>query len=314
MSEANEKPDQGRPGILAEIRCEDQYSALYEDDAIWQPAVREIAACHGLEGDPERLTRGTHLVYGIGGVVLKIYCPLWAASFEAERVALESVDNLPVPRVVAHGRIGEWPYLVQSRAVGVPAQSIWRKLSRGARRSLVGEIGALLRCLHDHPLPKGLDSDWGSFLQARLSGAEGHHGARDPWGRWIRSRLEEFVEPPLRHVFLHADLTADHILLTRRDDGSWFVSGIVDFGDARIGHPFYDFIAVIAHYTLGEPELSHQLLEAYAMECSSEVEEGILSFCLLHEFGRLQDFLDAHSMEGPADFRRALWGKDVPDG
>ena len=131
MTEANEKPDQGRPGVLPEIRCEDQYSALYEDDAIWQPAVREIAACHGLEGDPERLTRGTHLVYGIGGVVLKIYCPLWAASFEAERVALESVDNLPVPRVVAQGRIGEWPYLVQSRAVGVPAQSIWRKLSKG---------------------------------------------------------------------------------------------------------------------------------------------------------------------------------------
>ena len=53
----------------------------------------------------------------------------------------------------------------------------------------------------------------------------------------------------------------------------WFlvVSGIIDFGDARIGHPFYDFIAAIADYALGEPDLSHQLLEAYGMESSSEV-------------------------------------------
>ena len=300
--------------ILPEIRCEDQYSALYEDDAIWQPAVRAVAARHGLEGDPERLTLGSNLVYGIGGVVLKIYCPLWVEDFHAERIALESVDNMSVPRVVAHGKIDRWPYLVQSRAVGVPAQSVWRKLSRDVRRGLAGEIGVLLRCLHDHRLPKGLDSDWESFLQARLAGAEGHHRAGEPWSSWIRSRLKEFVEPPFPHVFLHADLTADHILLTKREDGSWFVSGIIDFGDARIGHPFYDFIAVIADYTLGEPELSYQLLEAYGLESSSEVEEGILSFCLLHEFGRLQDFLDAHPMEGPADFRRALWGKEVPDG
>ena len=100
-------------------------------------------------------------------------------------------------------------------------------------------------------------------------------------------------------------------LLTKREDGSWFVSGIIDFGDARIGHPFYDFIAVLADYTLGEPELSYQLLAAYGLESSPEVEKGLLSFCLLHEFGRLQDFLDAHPMEGPTDLRRALWGTDV---
>ena len=217
---------------------------------------------------------------------------------------------MPAPRVLALGKIEGWPYLVQSRAAGVPAQSVWRKLSLSVRRGLVGEIGALLRRLHDHPPPEGLDSDWESFLQARLEGAEGHHCAQEPWSSWIRSRLQEFIEPPLPHVFLHADLTADHFLLARREDGSWFVSGIIDFCDARIGHPFYDFIAVIADYTLGEPELSCQLLEAYGLERSSEVEEGLLSFCLLHEFGRLQDFLDAHPMKGPADFRRALWGKE----
>ena len=88
-------------GILPEIQCEDQYSALYEDDAIWQPAVRAIAARHGLAGELERLTLGTHVVYGIGEVILKLYCPLWTKFFEMERIALESVDNLPAPTLLS---------------------------------------------------------------------------------------------------------------------------------------------------------------------------------------------------------------------
>ena len=163
----------------------------------------------------------------------------------------------------------------EDRRVAVPGAE-----SRGGGPGAIGLAGALqgraqeprrrnrrfLRCLHDHPLP-GVSTPIGS-LSCRLDS----RGPRDTTvpeirgASWIRSRLKEFVEPPFPHVFLHADLTADHILLTRRDDGSWFVSGIIDFGDARIGHPFYDFIAVIADYTLGEPELSHQLLEAYGME------------------------------------------------
>ena len=235
--------------ILPEIQCEDQYSALYEDDAIWQPAVRALAARHGISGELERLTLGTHVVYRIGEVILKLYCPLWAEFFEMERIALESVDNLPAPTLLSHGKIDGWSYLLQSRVMGVPAQSVWRKLPLRVRRSLVGEIGALLRHLHDLPLPKGLDADWASFLQARLEGAEAHHCAQEPWSSWIRSRLAAFAEPPFPHVFLHADLTEDHFLLTKREDGSWFVSGIIDFGDARIGHPFYDFVAILADYT-----------------------------------------------------------------
>ena len=124
--------------ILPEIQCEDQYSALYEDDAIWQPAVRAIAARHGLAGEPERLTLGTHVVYGIEEVILKIYCPLWAESFEVERIALESVDNLPTPTVLSHGKIDGWPYLLQSRVMGVPAQSVWRTFYSPSAKTVPG--------------------------------------------------------------------------------------------------------------------------------------------------------------------------------
>ena len=167
--------------ILPEIQCENQYSALYKDDAIWQPAVRAIAARHGISGELERLTLGTHVVYGIGEVILKLYCPLWAEFFKMERIALESVDNLPAPTLLAHGKIDGWSYLLQSRVMGVPAQSVWRELPLRVRRDLVGEIGALLRRLHDLPLPEGLDANWASFLQARLDGAEAHHSAQEPW-------------------------------------------------------------------------------------------------------------------------------------
>lgn len=295
--------------ILPEIHSKDQYFSMLADESVWLPAVRLIASRHGFVAQPKRMRFGTQIVYALGNVILKIYCPLWAKSFEAELIVLDNLHDLPAPSLRDWGKIDGWPYLVQSRIVGVPAGKVWGKLSPSVRCDLVREIGVLMRRLHDQPLPTGLDDNWDSFLKARLEGAEEHHRACEPWNSWLKTRIRDFTEPRFPNVLLHADLTDDHFLLSRREDRSWFVSGIIDFGDARIGHPFYDFVVVLGEYTLGEPDLSRHLLQAYGLEMSREVQEGLLNFLLLHEFGTLWHLLERYPMQEPGDLRRAVWGR-----
>lgn len=66
--------------------------------------------------------------------------------------------------------------------------------------------------------------------------------------------------------------------------------------------------APLAFYTFGHPELSRVLLEAYGLELTPDVAGELTTWCLLHEFGRLRDFLERCPVaDGPA-FHRALWG------
>jgi len=97
-------------------------------------------------------------------------------------------------------------------------------------------------------------------------------------------------------------------VLLVRDDAAWHVGGVIDFGDARIGHPFYEFIAPLAFYTFGEPALSRALVEAYGLTPTPSVRDALTTYCLLHEFGRLADFLSQHPVDTPAEFYAALWG------
>lgn len=148
---------------------------------------------------------------------------------------------------------------------------------------------------------------WFEDFSMRLVRAERHHNAPEPWRSWIRQQLEGFREPDLDHVLLNCDLTEDHVLLSE-EGGRWRVTGLIDFGDARIGHPYYDFVAPLCHYTYGDPRLSTQLLRAYGLPPTRDVTASLTRYCLLHEFGRLRDFLDRHPAANPQAFVEALWG------
>ena len=216
--------------------------------------------------------------------------------------------DLPTPRILWQGELEGWGYLILNRVSGRPAGDVWDQLSLAERHALIGQIGRLLRQLHAQALPADLDHDWDGFLAHRLRNAEVHHGAEEPWKSWIRSIVADFQEPPHSRVLLHADVTRDHFFIDQADDGEWFVSGVIDFGDARVGHPFYDFVAILADHTLGQPELSRSLVAAYGLDLSKPTARSLMSYCFLHEFWSLAGFQGEFPMERPDDFYRALWG------
>jgi hygromycin-B 7''-O-kinase len=241
-------------------------------------------------------------------LIIKLFCPLWEEDYRVEKIALAYVQDLPVPQIVGEGEVEGWPYLVISHVPGVPAGAVWETLPLAEKREVVAQLGRLMRRLHEHPLPAELPDDWEAFIQERIAEAEGHHDMPNPWRRWIQQRVQAFREPSKERVLLNADLTEDHVLLTRHD-GEWRIGGLIDFGDARIGHPFYDFVAPLAFYTFGLPELSLALLDGYGLAATPPVRDALTTYCLLHEFGRLRHFLARFPAADPAAFYQALWGE-----
>ena len=291
--------------MLPQITSLDQYRAVYADPATWLPAMNLIAARHSLSGPAIQQPLGTHAVFGFGDAIVKLFCPLWLQDFQAEQVTLSHIHGLPVPKILAQGEIEGWPYLVLSRVPGVPAIEVWSGLPPEDQLAIVRQMGLFMRALHAQPLPAGLPDDWPGFIQQRLAGADAHHAAPEPWRSWIHTRLAGFAEPPMPLVLLNADLTADHVLLVPHDH-RWRLAAVIDFGDARVGHPFYEFIAPLACYTFGRPALSLALVQAYGLEPTPALCDTLTTYCLLHEFGRLSDFLAQHPVATPAAFHTAI--------
>ncbi len=164
-----------------------------------------------------------------------------------------------------------------------------------------------MRTLHQQAAVPELATDWDQFLTERVECWEEHHQAEGAWRDWIRGRISGFHEPSFEPVLLNADVTDEHVLVVRRD-GYWRFSGVIDFGDAMMGHPHYEFVAPLVCLTIGEPSLSRTLVESYGLELTPALAERLTTYCLLHKYGRLADILERCPVSNGDELRRAMWG------
>ena len=162
---------------------------------------------------------------------------------------LQKRTDVSVPRVHGYGRFEGVEYLCMSRMPGVAAERV--KLTSQEKTALLLELGSELRKIHDmdqKPLAEsGLfpcddPPDLAERLLLRYQSA-------------IRRKKDEFspdsVEAALREAeitaqrirdageftALHANPYIPHVFV---DEGTHRYSGIIDFGDAYIGHPIFD--------------------------------------------------------------------------
>jgi hygromycin-B 7''-O-kinase len=164
-----------------------------------------------------------------------------------------------------------------------------------------------MRALHEHnPIPE-LEMDWNQFLAERVARWEEHHQAEGAWRDWIRGCVSGFCEPAFGSVLLNADITDEHVLVVNRG-GHWQFSGVIDYGDAMMGHPHYEFVAPLVCFTLGEPSLSRTLVESYGLELTPTLADRLTAYCLLHKYGRLSDMLQRCPVSNGSDLHKALWG------
>ena len=293
--------------ILPRLTDRAHYEALHGREDVWSPAARVIAQRHGLESRPwRRAGSGSHVVVLGGDRVIKLFAPFWTEDARAERLALEELGGRAVPEIAAAGELEGWPYLVLSFIEGDPASVLWADLDPSSRLRILGELGEFIGRTRAHRV-EGLETDWVRFLEARRAASPEHHRVPESWHPWIAERMTGLADPPFSPGLLHADLTDDHIFLVRRN-GAWKLSGVIDFGDAMMGHPLYEFVAPACFLTLGQPPELRHLVEASGLVVTEDLEERLTTYCLFHQYGRLEMFLERCPIADGAAFRRALWG------
>jgi len=306
--------------MLPNINTQESYRRIYRDADVWLPAMRAICERHGLDADRlEFAPPGTHVVFRVEGLYLKLFSPLWGEDFIPERLVLRRLSersDLPVPQLVAEGVIEDWPYIVVTAVDGAPLCEVWDSMDALNKEHIAARCGELMASLHSTPT-EGLEAiavDWPAFVEGQIQDCVDHLTHADVGERWTRSVLEflddlpPLYEPGFCPVLLSADVTDEHILVSERG-GRWELTGLIDFGDAMLGHPYYELVAPGVCITRGSPDLRRVMLLAYGYaedQLDATLAEQLMAYTLVHRFLNLSDLLASFGPQRPANFA-ALW-------
>jgi aminoglycoside phosphotransferase (APT) family kinase protein len=160
-----------------------------------------------------------------------------------ERVVLEALSQsaLPVPRLVA----ADDDSLLMTRLRGESFWDVVRRAPSPQRADAFGKLGALMRTLHDTPVPAALRTD-ASWFDRVFDLAR----ADLPWTDGTPDLLDELIatQPaPVPERLIHGDLGLDNVLITA--DGAL---SLIDWSTGCSGDPRYDLAIALAT----EPELT----------------------------------------------------------
>ena len=311
--------------LLPHIETLEGYRQIYRDATMWLPAMRVICEQHGLDATQlEFAPPGCHVVFRVRpDRYIKLFAPLWRRDFIPEQLVLGRLSeqsDWPVPRLVAEGKIENWPYVIMTAVEGVPLYEVWSSMEMPDREHIATRCGELMAFLHSTPTT-GLDAiatDWPAFVESQIRDCVNHLIQSDMDERLVRSTLEflddlpPLFEPDFQPVLLNADVTDEHILVSERG-GRWELTGLIDFGDAMLGHPYYDFVAPGCTITHGAPRLQRAMLLAYGFskdQLDATMAEQLMAYTLVHrfvEFPYLLKLSDSQQPTSLGDLKRGLW-------
>jgi len=311
--------------LLPDIKTREDYRLVYRDADVWLPAMRVICQRHGLDASRlEFAPPGTHVVFKVGpDRYIKLFAPPWRDDFTPERLVLCTLSEqpgLPIPRLVTEGEIEGWLYIIVTAVEGVPLNEVWGSMAMSDREHIAARCGELMAWLHAMPT-EGLEAiavDWPVFVEQQIQDCIDQIAQAGLCEQWTSETSEFFAElPPLfepgfQPVLLSADITDEHILVSQCE-GRWDMTGFIDFGDAMLGHPHYEFVAPGCCITSSSPELQRAMLLAYGYsedQLDATLAKQLMAYTLIHRFVNIPDLLrmfDSRQPKNLEELNKELW-------
>jgi hygromycin-B 7''-O-kinase len=315
--------------LLPRVETLDGYRKIYRDASVWLPAMQVICERHGLDAAQlEFAPPGSHVVFGIRpDRYVKLFTPLWRSDYLPERLVLGKLSGQAdwrVPQLVAEGEIEGWPYLIVTAVEGAPLNEVWGSMGAPDREHIAARCGEFMAWLHTTPI-EGLEAiavDWPAFAERQVLECANELERSELDERLVRSMLEfldrlpSLLEPGPQPVLLSADVTDEHILVVERG-GRWELSGYIDFGDAMLGHSYYDFVAPGCSITHGSSRLRQAMLLGYGFaegQLDQRLSERLMAYTLIHRFidiPYLLTLFGSQQITGLHDLQKALWSLSV---
>ena len=320
----------------------DDYRRLLEDPDHWHPYITEVCHRHSLVREdiiPRVGIPGTYPVFNVSNRwIIKFFGRLFDGGntmlreLDAHRI-VSSDPDIPVAGLVTHGCLfditAEWrlPYMVFKYIPGVSLSAVRSELTRDNMAAIVEDVGRIVKRLHSLPVPVGayLKQNWDDYtrmLANNRTECEKRHRQWCDLPNRIINQIDSFLPAPSdlipsedKPTFLHADITADHILV-QKVGLEWKIRALIDFGDALVGDPLFELIAL--HIDLFQCD--KELLRNFIQVCQPSVQldeitaRKFLSLCLLHSFNIFLGFFKRHPeaacLTSLEDFAYWLWRVD----
>ena len=293
--------------MLPSIRIDswDDWTRVYNDVSIWRGLIDAICAQEGIGYRAiEAASANTNAVFLLDRAwALKIYSPFWD-EFDLERRlvdALKHEELIPCPELVGSGQVADadgvaWDYLITRFCPARPFSEIRQELSEKEAVSLAEQLGQMVRRLHSLDPRRfanaGTRRNWSDLVTTRRASAVSELIAAGVLDVGLEGSLSALLGEAIAadleqsRVVVHGDLGADHVLCAPSDEG-WRIEALIDFGDAKIGVPEYEWMPVWMGFCGMDPRLARAYLDAFdpALIDDSRFARRAVAWTLLHDFG-----------------------------
>lgn len=287
--------------LLAALETPDGYRRSFMDPLLWQPFVRRVCTRNGF---PCRAIRpglaGSFPTFIVDQqLVIKFFGVLFegGTGWRVEKEAADLMADLPeIPAapLLASGRLENasgWRYLVFAFLPGASFGELREQVSFPDMLALARWLGTALRRLHAVKLPIRTAIPRLTSKKLRTWSASRKRESLPGWPEGLRRQVDGYLAAGTLPVkaganhFIHADLTADH-LLGELENGTWKTRGIIDFGDALRGNIFYELAALHLDLFAGDRRLLAAFLETYRLspEDRQDFPRKAMSMALMHQF------------------------------
>lgn len=268
------------PLFNCNVENEDDWAAVYDKSEPFEALARHILALHSLpQGKLGNTTPGSHAVFHVGEVIVKIFAPDtvgWdcEADWNTEITTMRRAEaiGVPVPKLIAYGKIQDkylFRYIIMEFVHGIEFGKV--KLSDNEKFRIGQRMREVCDCMN-----KPCES-WGisdALTDARRS---------KNWLEFPDSFTEDRARWMAEHsfggmVYVHGDIHGDNAILT--EDGEVV---ILDFADSLIAPVSYEYAALIPGlFAFEKPYLDGFFGENRDKD---EIAELLTEGLLLHRFG-----------------------------
>ena len=317
MGWANESARLTPPRMVGTIRAMSEWllpvvedwrnwATIFTDVDLWRPVIEHVwrrdDQLQGASGVafPTRIDAGypgTCAVFIVDKTaVIKFFPPMVAGDFDREvavyRLIQGRVPN--IPSLLSNGWHQDyiaWPYLAVSFLPGVAWRDVYQRLPPDQSPALMAQLGRTVRALHEIPLPHSgtwpAVGAWETLVSSRISQAGAELRRSTVLPDLVIAQIE--LELSRMHWYgekiclLHSDLTEDHLLVAG-SDGHWSITGLIDWADAEVGPPMYDWVALWFSICHREPALFRAFLQGYGAAEEVYVSQ-LASMTFLHRYG-----------------------------
>lgn len=283
--------------IFPLIHTEDEFTRWASQEAAREQTLHSFLRHVGVQ--PSALAPipgGTNLLYALGqGRVLKLCPPPFAQDAQVELALLQAGGlaslGLEAPRLLEHGQVEGWSWMVMTRLEGVCGWDAWEVMDRQERRRAARALGAWVQAFYRDAsvqaaqVPAGRRSWEATWTWLHQGMVEKHRrsGASQAWLERLGPALEGWTSRGTPRL-VHADLHPGNLLFRESEQG-WVLTGVVDFADATWAPPLYDLAAPALFLSQGDAVILDLLAEAFDGAPCGVAEAW--RWILLHQFSGL---------------------------